>query len=41
MPKVPIDYQNTIIYQLKCNDDNITEVYVGSTTNFLKRRQTH
>jgi len=41
MPKTAMDYQKTIIYQLKCNDDNITEIYVGHTTNFLKRRQSH
>jgi len=41
MPKTAMDYQKTIIYQLKCNDDNITEIYVGHTTNFLKRRQYH
>jgi len=36
-----MDYQKTIIYQLKCNDDNITDIYVGHTTNYLKRRQNH
>ena len=41
MPKFATNYQNTIIYQLKCNDDNISQIYVGHTTNFLKRRQLH
>ena len=41
MPKTAMDYQKTIIYQLKCNDDTITDIYVGHTTNYLKRRQNH
>ena len=28
MPKVEIDYSNTIIYKITCNDSNITDVYV-------------
>ena len=36
-----IDYSKTIIYKLVCNDLNITDVYVGHTTNFLKRRTQH
>jgi len=42
MPKVPIDYSNTIIYKLvhidDLNDDNIC---VGHTTNMTKRRNCH
>ncbi len=34
-------YNNSIIYKLCCNDVNITEIYVGSTTNFLRRKQEH
>jgi len=41
MPKTVMDYQKTIIYQFKCNDDTITDIYVGHTTNYLKRRQGH
>ena len=41
MPKIPINYQNTIIYIIKCKDDNITEEYVGSTTNFKQRKREH
>jgi hypothetical protein len=36
-----INYSKTIIYKLVCNDLNITDVYVGHTTNFLKRRTSH
>ena len=41
MPKKIIDYSNTIIYKLCCKDPGITEVYVGHTTNFTKRKQQH
>ena len=41
MPKEVIDYSNTIIYKIVCNDPNITDCYVGSTTNIVKRRQSH
>ena len=41
MPKKIINYQNTIIYKLVCNDLNITDIYVGHTTNFIKRKQCH
>jgi hypothetical protein len=35
------DYSKTIIYVIKCHDDNITEEYVGSTTNFRSRKSSH
>ena len=41
MPKVEIDYSNTIIYKITCNDSNITDVYVGHTTNFVQRKHAH
>lgn len=41
MPRLPIDYSNTIIYKLVCKDVSVTDVYVGSTTNFVKRKQLH
>ena len=41
MPKVEIDYSNTIIYKIVCNDPNITDVYVGHTTNFVQRKYAH
>jgi len=33
------NYAKMIIYRLVCNDTNITECYVGSTTNMTKRKQ--
>ena len=41
MPKTEIDYSNTIIYKITCKDKNITDVYVGHTTNFVQRKHAH
>jgi hypothetical protein len=35
------NYNKSIIYKLVCNDLNIKECYVGSTTNFIKRKNVH
>jgi hypothetical protein len=39
MPKVPIDYSNTTIHKLvhKTDNDNVN-VYIGSTTDFIRRK---
>jgi len=41
MTKKIIDYSKTIIYKIVSNDLNIIETYVGSTTNFTKRKTHH
>ena len=41
MPKTNVDYSKTIIYKIVCNDENIDYLYVGSTTDFTKRKYTH
>lgn len=41
MTKKIIDYSKTVIYKIVSNDLNIKEVYVGSTTNFTKRKCQH
>tara|TARA_R110002167_G_scaffold99886_1_gene261237 strand:- start:1122 stop:1727 length:606 start_codon:yes stop_codon:yes gene_type:complete len=41
MPKLPINYYNTIIYKLVCNDLSITDTYVGHTTEFTTRKSNH
>ena len=41
MPRKAVDYSNTIIYKIVCNDLNITDVYVGHTTDFTKRKNKH
>jgi predicted GIY-YIG superfamily endonuclease len=42
MPKVPHDFSNEMIfYIIKSNDLEKTDIYVGSTFNFLKRKWQH
>ena len=41
MPRLPIDYANTIIYKIVCNDLIVTECYVGHTTDFIRRKHEH
>jgi hypothetical protein len=41
MPRLPINYQNTIIYKIVCKDLLVTECYVGHTTEFIKRKWNH
>ena len=41
MPKQEINYNNTIIYKIVCKDLNIQDLYIGHTTNFIKRKNAH
>lgn len=42
MPKLPIDHSNTIIYKLVKNDDyDNASIYIGSTTDFIRRKNNH
>ena len=41
MPKKAVDYSKCVIYKIVCNDVNITDCYVGHTTNFTKRKNQH
>ena len=41
MPRTNIDYSKTSIYKICCKDLNITEIYVGHTTDMRKRKYTH
>jgi hypothetical protein len=41
MPKVDIDYSNTLFYKISCKDTNITDLYIGHTTNFVQRKSGH
>ena len=42
MPRLPTDYSRTIIYKIVKNDDfENANVYVGSTTEFVKRKCGH
>jgi hypothetical protein len=40
MPRKEMDYSKTIIYKIQ-HEDNEELVYVGHTTNFIKRKYTH
>ena len=35
------DYSNACIYKIACKDEAITEIYIGSTSNFKSRMRTH
>ena len=41
MPKLPINYDNTIIYRIVCKNPEIKDCYVGSTTDFKSRKRSH
>jgi len=41
MPRKEIDYSKTVIYKIVCNDLNVKDLYVGSTTDFRKRKTNH
>ncbi len=41
MPRLQIDYSNTIVYKIVCKDLDKTECYVGHTTNFVNRKHSH
>ena len=41
MPKHAIDYQKAKIYKICCTDVNITDCYVGSSTNINRRKSAH
>jgi len=41
MPLTAIDYSHTFIYKLCCKDPTITDIYIGHTTNVVKRKQRH
>ena len=36
-----VDYSNSKIYKLCCRDENIKEIYVGSTMNYISRLHSH
>ena len=36
-----VNYSKGLVYKLCCNDTDITDIYVGSTTNFIRRKCTH
>ncbi len=42
MPKLPIDYSNTTIYKMVHKEDyDNANIYIGSTTDFIRRKNKH
>lgn len=41
MPKTSIDWSKLIIYKIYCKDETVTDVYVGRTTDFIRRKFAH
>jgi len=41
MPRIAINYSNTVIYKIVCKDLNIKDCYIGHTTDFIRRRYNH
>ncbi len=35
------DYSNTMFYKLCCKDVDITEIYIGHNTNWIRRQSAH
>ena len=38
---MPTNYQNSVVYKIVCNDASIHDMYIGSTSNFTKRKYAH
>jgi predicted GIY-YIG superfamily endonuclease len=36
-----VNYSKALVYKLECKDPDITDIYVGSTCNFNRRKQQH
>lgn len=36
-----VNYENSFIYKIVCNDENIKSCYVGATTGFNSRKNSH
>jgi len=41
MPLKPVDYSKTIIYKIVPKDLNLNFIYIGSTTDFIRRKGHH
>jgi hypothetical protein len=41
MPRKPIEYNKTNFYKIVCKDLQLTDCYVGHTTNFATRKANH
>jgi hypothetical protein len=41
MPLKDINYDKTLIYKIVCSDLSVHEIYVGHTTDFMRRKRQH
>jgi len=41
MPRIPVDYSKTTFYKIISKDPNISDLYIGHTTNFTRRKNQH
>jgi len=41
MPKNNINYENSVIYKISCKDETCKDVYVGQTTDIVRRKYGH
>ena len=41
MPRTIPEYSRSSIYKLCCNNTDVTDIYIGSTTNFSNRKKCH
>ena len=41
MPRTAVDYLKTIIYKIVCKDLSVKDLYVGHTTDFIRRKYKH
>ena len=41
MPRLKTDYSKIVIYKLVCKDYKIQDIYIGSTTDYTKRKSAH
>lgn len=41
MTEIRRDYSNTFFYKITCKDPNVTDIYIGHTTDFVRRKYQH
>lgn len=41
MPRLKTDYSKIVIYKLVCKDYKVRDIYIGSTTDYTKRKSAH
>lgn len=41
MPKKNINYENSVIYKITCKDEKCKDIYVGQTSDLIRRKYAH